>query len=424
MVLSGTVKWSGTILGATSTPTTGTKVPNHPAGQASQPALRRAVPPLRRRTRVHPGYEPMVLDDYRPAGCWPCEGTAEVGGRTDLLDGLGDDFAWSLFDAAPDAILVVAADGTIAFVNDAATTLFDCEIGELLDTSVEALVPSDSRSGHADRRRGYGEHPRTRAMGSGLQLSAVRPDGSEFPAEISLSPLRLDGRTFTVAAVRDVSERVDAEAAYLRSQEALRQAEMRMVVAEDRDRIARDLHDTVIQRLFGTGLSLQAAASLADPRLRERLETAVSDLDEMIFELRTTIFSLQGSRSLAGGLRGELLDIATEWGVASGVDVRVQFDGAIESLDHRIVEHLAPVLTEALSNVAKHASAQHARVSITVAEDVAVVVTDDGVGASGHVYGGAGLLNLAARAEGLGGTSSLRPGPSGGSRLEWRVPRS
>lgn len=347
-----------------------------------------------------------------------------MGGRTELLDGMGDDFAWSLFDAAPDAILVVAADGTIAFVNDAATKLFDCELGDLLDTSVEALVPSDSRSVHSERRRSYGEHPRARAMGSGLQLSAVRPDGSEFPAEISLSPLRLDDVTFTVAAVRDVSERVDAEAAYLRSQEALRQAEMRMVVAEDRDRIARDLHDTVIQRLFGTGLSLQAAASLAEPRLRERLETAIADLDEMIFELRTTIFSLQGSRTLAGGLRGELLDIATEWGVASGIDVRVQFDGAIESLDHRIVEHLAPVLTEALSNVAQHASAQHARVSISVADDVTVTVTDDGVGASGHVYGGAGLLNLAARAEGLGGTSTLAPSSGGGSRLEWRVPRS
>jgi PAS domain S-box-containing protein len=347
-----------------------------------------------------------------------------MGGRSALLDGHGDDFAWSLFDAAPDAILVVAASGEITFANDPATTLFGCGLDQLLGASVESLVPPEVRAGHVAQREGYARHPRTRAMGSGLQLSAVRPDGSRFPAEISLSPLRLGDRTFTVAAVRDVSERVVAEVAYLRSQDALRQAEMRMAVAEDRDRIARDLHDTVIQRLFGTGLSLQAAASLAEEPLRSRLEAAVGDLDEMIFELRTTIFSLQGSRTLAGGLRGELLDVATETGVATGLDVRLQFDGPIESLDDRISTQLVPVLREALTNVAKHARAQHARASVTVGEDVALVVTDDGVGSSGDVYGGSGLANLAARAEELGGTSVLAAGPTGGSRLEWRVPRS
>jgi two-component system sensor histidine kinase DevS len=347
-----------------------------------------------------------------------------VGGRSSLLDGHGDDFAWSLFDAAPDAILVVASDGEIAFANDPAAAVFHCTIDDLLGSSVESLVPSEHREAHVAQREGYVRHPRTRPMGSGIQLEAVRPDGTRFPAEISLSPLRLDGQTFTVAAVRDISERVEAEHAYQRSQDALRQAEMRMAIAEDRDRIARDLHDTVIQRLFGTGLSLQAAASIAEEPLRARLEAAVADLDEMIFELRTTIFSLQGSRTIAGGLRGELLDVATETGVATGVDVRVQFDGPIESLDDRIAEHLVPVLREALTNVAKHAQARQARVSLTVGDEVVLVVADDGVGTSGEVYGGSGLANLAARAEELGGSSSLSPGPNGGSRLEWRVPRA
>ena len=144
----------------------------------------------------------------------------------------------------------------------------------------------------------------------------------------------------------------------------------------------------------------------------------------MIFELRTTIFSLQGSRALAGGLRGELLDIATEWGVAAGVDVRVQFDGPIESLDDRIAENLVPVLTEALSNVAKHAGARSARVSLAVADEVVLTVTDDGTGLSGEVFGGSGLGNLRTRAEELGGSSSLVPGATAGSRLEWRVPRT
>ena len=195
-------------------------------------------------------------------------------------------------------------------------------------------------------------------------------------------------------------------------------------LVEERERIARDLHDTVIQRLFGAGLSLQAAASMTEGALRDRLEAVVGDLDEMIFDLRTTIFSLQGTRTLAGGLRGELLDAATEAGLASGLDVRVQFDGPIESLDDRVAPHLLPVLREALANVAKHAQATRARVSVVVDADVALVVADDGIGAPDEVFGGSGLANLAARAEELGGTSSLVPGPDGGSVLEWRVPRT
>lgn len=347
-----------------------------------------------------------------------------MGARSSLLAGHGDDFAWSLFDAAPDAIILVADSGEIAFANEAAGQMFGCAVEDLLRLSVEDLVPAPLRQVHSVRRRDYEERPRVRQMGSGLELSAVRPDGTEFPVEISLSPLELSGARFTVAAVRDITERVRAEAAYMESQEALRRAEMRTAVVEDRDRIARDLHDTVIQRLFGAGLSLQAAASMTDGALRDRLEAVVGDLDEMIFDLRTTIFSLQGTRTLAGGLRGELLDAATEAALASGLDVRVQFDGPIESLDDRVAPHLLPVLREALANVAKHAQATRARVSVVVDADVALVVADDGIGAPDEVFGGSGLANLAARAEELGGTSSLFPGPDGGSVLEWRVPRT
>lgn len=200
---------------------------------------------------------------------------------------------------------------------------------------------------------------------------------------------------------------------------------MRTAGGRGPDRIARDLHDTVIQRLFGAGLGLQAAASMTDGALRERLETVVGDLDEMIFDLRTTIFSLQGTRTLAGGLRGELLDAATEAGLASGLDVRVQLTGrSSRSTTADLAPHLLPVLREALANVAKHAQATRARVSVVVDADVALVVADDGIGAPDEVFGGSGLANLAARAEELGGVSSLVPGPDGGSVLEWRVPRT
>ena len=204
-------------------------------------------------------------------------------------------------------------------------------------------------------------------------------------------------------------------------QEALRRAAMRTAVVEDRARIARDLHDTVIQRLFGAGLSLQAAASMTEGALRDRLEAVVGDLDEMIFDLRTTIFSLQGTRTLAGGLRGELLDAATEAGLASGLDVRVQFDGPIESLDDRVAPHLLPVLR----GVGQRGQARPGhRAACRWWSRTWRWSSPTTASCPDEVFGGSGLANLAARAEELGGTSSLVPGPDGGSVLEWRVPRT
>ncbi len=344
--------------------------------------------------------------------------------RTPRLDEFGGDFGWSLFDAAPDAILVVSDVGAIAFANNQAASMFETTIEGLIGRNVDELVPDEVRGRHEAHRMGYQGHPGVRTMGVGLHLRARRPNGSEFDVEISLSPLLQGPGTFVVAAVRDITDRLAAEAELAESRERLRQAEQAVLLADDRDRIARDLHDTVIQRLFAAGLSLQAvAARSGDAQVRARLESTVDDLDATIKELRSTIFSLQTPVAGPGGLRGRLLDVASEGASATGLEPRIVFDGPVEVVPERIAEHVVPTLREALSNVTHHAQATTVEVEVVVAEDrLVLTVVDDGVGISDSSAGGHGLANMTRRAEELGGTLTVEPGTGGGTRLTWSAP--
>lgn len=131
----------------------------------------------------------------------------------------------ALLESAPDAMIIVAPDGAIRLVNSQAETIFDYERSELLGRSVEMLIPSSFHDIHVAHRKAYAQQPRTRPMGAGLYLLGRRKDGSEFPVEISLSPLQSEGETLFIAAVRDVSERRRAEARLQRSEMQLAEAQ-------------------------------------------------------------------------------------------------------------------------------------------------------------------------------------------------------
>jgi len=196
-----------------------------------------------------------------------------------------------------------------------------------------------------------------------------------------------------------------------------------LAVVEDRERIARDLHDTVIQRLFGEGLKLLSTMNVVDERAQVRIQSTIDGLDQTIKELRQAVFSLQGGETSApGGLRGQLLTELNGAREALGFEPRLQFDGPVESISSRISEHLLPVVREALSNIAKHARARNVRVALKVDDHVTLVVSDDGVGVPDEVLGGHGLANIVDRAQRLGGEASIHNQPDGGSLLTWRVP--
>ena len=208
-----------------------------------------------------------------------------------------------------------------------------------------------------------------------------------------------------------------------------RQAHERLVVFEDRDRIARDLHDLVIQRLFATGMLLQGTSRIAelDEAVEARLSKAVDELDETIREIRQTIFALhEPVDGPATGLRGRVLREAAQSAASLGFDPAVRFLGPVDSMvPHQVSEHVVAALREALANSAKHAGAKRVDVILQAdGSEVTLLVSDDGVGVSTAGPSRlSGVANLLARAQELGGTCMIsRVSDEGGTRLEWRVP--
>jgi signal transduction histidine kinase len=200
-----------------------------------------------------------------------------------------------------------------------------------------------------------------------------------------------------------------------------------VALLEDRERIAMDLHDTVIQQLFAVGLSLQGTLRLLDAvDARRRIELAVADLDSTIKRIRSTIFALDTPSAPAGrSLRREVLDVTSEMRPALGFDPRVSFEGPVDTIARdRLVDEVVAVVREALSNVARHAHSDRVDVRVDVSGDAVVVeITDNGVGPPAETRtAGHGLRNLRSRAERLGGTFSVRAGPERGATLEWCVP--
>jgi signal transduction histidine kinase len=203
----------------------------------------------------------------------------------------------------------------------------------------------------------------------------------------------------------------------------------RLTVAADRERIARDLHDTVIQRLFATGLALQSSLPLVEnAELRARLEAAVIDLDDTIRQVRTTIFSLEPPSTAVRGVRARVLEICADAGRSLGFEPEVRFTGPIDRrVSEALSSELISTLREALANVARHAEAGRVEVELAVGDDLHLRVLDDGVGV-GPVGGdggpspGKGLGNMESRAASLGGRFTIGTRPGGGTEVSWRVP--
>lgn len=197
-----------------------------------------------------------------------------------------------------------------------------------------------------------------------------------------------------------------------------------LLVVEDRERIARDLHDTVIQRLFATGLTLAGiAARIDDPELATRLGEAVDDLDDTVRHIRTTIFELQRPHSAMRSVRRELLDLAAETGRSLGFAVATRFSGPIDTnVDDATADHLVAVTREALSNVVRHSGASKVSLEVEAGADwVRLSVRDDGAGPVGG-HQGNGLDNMASRAAEMGGECNVEGGPGTGCVVHWRVP--
>jgi signal transduction histidine kinase len=192
-------------------------------------------------------------------------------------------------------------------------------------------------------------------------------------------------------------------------------------VTVDRERIARDLHDVVIQRLFATGMQLRAAALRGGDELPERVEQSVADLDATIRDVRATIFGLQ--QEVTASLRREVREVAAEYATVLGHSPLVRSVGPVDTaVDEGLGAQTLEVLREALDNVSRHARSTRVEVELDVAGDeLRLSVLDDGIGL-GPVRQNGGLRDAGDRARSLGGTLELSPRLPHGLMFRWRVP--
>jgi PAS domain S-box-containing protein len=248
----------------------------------------------------------------------------------------------------------------------------------------------------------------------------ARPDGRMLPVDVEVQALHIDTNLFLVRW-NDASDRLATEAERRKVSEA-------ETLAEERERVARDLHDTVVQQLFATGLSLQSAAARAtEEDLVARLNTAVDSIDSAIRQLRTAIFAAKGSRPLDDRASTflTLVTIVDEAGRMFAMPPTVSIDRAVDDDRWRPIHNdLIAALRECLSNVARHARATSVTISVTCTDErLELVVDDDGIGVSPErSRAGNGLVNLAARSAQYGGTFVMEPLPRTGTRARWIVP--
>lgn len=357
-------------------------------------------------------------------------------------------------DGLIDAMLAVTTgldlEQTLTTIVDTAMRLVDARYGALgvLDRSETALERFIHQGIDPETAALIGPLPQGRGV-LGVLLAEPEPvripDVSLHPASVGFPPNHPPMRTFLGVPIRIrdrvygnlyLTEKADgrlfsaddekvilalAAAAGIAIDNARLSQRMREFdILSDRDRIARDLHDHVIQRLFAVGLSLQGALpSVQNPEVGRRISIALDDLQEVVQEIRTAIFDLHGGSVTR--LRQRLEQAVAQMTAHAPLRSSVHFAGPLSVVDAALADHAEAVVREAVSNVVRHAGAGTVNINVNVADDLSITVVDDGVGIPGSVSA-SGLANLASRARECGGALQVGPTPDGGTRLEWTAP--
>ena len=311
------------------------------------------------------------------------------------------------------------ADATRGLVMTAGQSLS----GQVLATG----EPVTSADFAADQRASHAARGAMRHIGPAV----VFPLGTPSNVRGVLTVGRRHGAAPFPQGEADVVASFAAQAAVALELAAGRADAAQLSLYEDRDRIARDLHDLVIQRLYATGMSLEGTMPMIGrPEVASRITNAVDAMDETIKDIRATIFKLQ-ARGTNGqpDLRGDIVSMVEEMTAIIGFAPSLRLGaGLAAEVSPEVAEQALAALREALSNAARHADASQVDVMVDVDQDgiLAVQVTDNGIGLPPQGRR-SGLRNLAIRAEKLGGELRLGPAdpaaPTPGTRLEWRVPR-
>ena len=316
-----------------------------------------------------------------------------------------------LADADITAITGVGAAEASVVIGDGATD----ELHAWIAQSLAAPVIRDGKPISLDTVDRAG-------VGPAMVLPLVGRGGAQGAA---LSLCRAPGAPPFTAAELAMAAAFAAQAATALDLAAARADERRLHLLQERDRIARDLHDHVIQRLFVTGMAIEASLSRVGPGpLADALAARVGELDETIREIRSSIYLLRQPLDGSGvTVRARLMRISSEVATVLGFAPHLHFRGVIDlGVSDDLADDACAVLREALTNIARHAAASRADVDIAVTDGRLLLdVRDDGVGI-GELNRCSGLGNLATRAEQRGGALRISRVPTGGTQLCWEVP--
>jgi signal transduction histidine kinase len=328
-----------------------------------------------------------------------------------------------LVDEDAEEFILTAADGPYADdIRGLRVPIEDAIAGHVYRGGASVLAP-DSRT--SSTRAGLPKHL---PVGATLIVPLGVGDEARGVLTVANPP---GGRAFT-QPIQWVLESFASQAAVMLELAEHRRDAERLVVLEDRDRIAKDLHDTVIQRLFAVAITLMSALKIVKrPEASVRVQRAVDELDDTIRQIRSSIFALQAP-SGDGGLRSRIHSIVDAAVENLGFAPSVRLDGLLDiSVNDDIAEHVLAVLQEALSNVVRHAHAHRVNVSVDVADELVLRVEDDGIGIAAAAAGGdggggvknqrGGLRNMHDRARTLGGHFEIASRGEG-TVLTWRVP--
>jgi len=325
-----------------------------------------------------------------------------------------------LLDSAPDGFVVVDDQGTIVLANHTTEQMFGYERDELLGKPVATLIPRRLHRVHHMHREAYVHDPNVRPMGLGLDLVGCRKDGSEFPVEISLSPLKTGARTLFTAVVRDISERK-----VLEDERKALAAELE--TERERDRIAMDLHDGIMQDIYAATLALELAldeAEQAGDAEQTSLERVIDHLHGVLRNIRSYIFDLR-PREFGGNLVEAVTNLTTEFGQNSQIQTLLEIRGEA-TVDLSTAMAVYNIAHESLSNIQRHSRAANVRVTLDLGDAGGVLeVADDGVGfdmVADRSQSHRGLRNMDARARSAEAELTLESAPGKGTRLTVRFP--